>query len=75
MRLLSRRFDVRYSVYSRNMDSWDFAFGVVAGFVIAVGGFLAVGAAIMAMFRWATEFATPQNPSLEDEDEIDHRFY
>jgi hypothetical protein len=29
----------------------------------------------MALFRWATEFVTPQNPSLEDEDEIDYRFY
>jgi hypothetical protein len=57
------------------MDSWNIAFGVVAGLVIAVGGFLAVGAAIVALFRWATEFVTPQNPELEDEDEIDHRFY
>jgi hypothetical protein len=43
--------------------------------VIAVGGFLLVGAAVMALFRWATELVTPQNPALEDEDEIDHRFY
>jgi hypothetical protein len=57
------------------MDSWNVAFGVIAGLVIAVGGFLAVGAAVMALFRWATEFVTPRNPSLEDEDEIDHRFY
>jgi hypothetical protein len=57
------------------MDTWNIAFGIIAGLVIAVGGFLAVGAAVMALFRWATEFVTPQNPSLEDEDEIDYRFY
>jgi hypothetical protein len=57
------------------MDSWNIAFGVVTGLVIAVGGFLAVGAMILALFRWATEFVAPQNPALEDEDEIDHRFY
>jgi hypothetical protein len=57
------------------MDTWNIAFGIIAGLVIAVGGFLAVGAAVMALFRWATEFVTPRNPSLEDEDEIDHRFY
>jgi hypothetical protein len=57
------------------MDMWNIAFGIFAGLVIAVGGFLAVGAAVMALFRWATEFVTPQNPSLDDEDEIDHRFY
>ena len=57
------------------MDPWSISFGVVAGVVIAVGGFLIVGAAVMALFRWATEFVTPEHPSLEDEDEIDHRFY
>jgi hypothetical protein len=57
------------------MESWSVALGVVTGLVIAVGGLLAVGSAVMALFRWATEFVTPQNPSLEDEDEIDHRFY
>lgn len=57
------------------MDSWNIAFGVVAGLVITVGGFLAIGAVVVALFRWATEFVTPQNPELEDEDEIDHRFY
>jgi hypothetical protein len=57
------------------MDSWNIAFGVIAGLVIAVGGFLVVGAAVVALFRWATKFVTPQNPALEDEDEIDHRFY
>jgi len=57
------------------MDMWNIAFGIIAGLVIAVGGFLALGAAVMALFRWATEFVTPQNPSLDDEDEIDHRFY
>jgi hypothetical protein len=57
------------------MDPWSISFGVVAGVVIAVGGFLLVGAAVMALFRWATKLVTPENPSLEDEDEIDHRFY
>jgi nucleoside recognition membrane protein YjiH len=57
------------------MDPWSISFGVVAGVVIAVGGFLLVGAAVMALFRWATELVTPQNSALEDEDEIDHRFY
>jgi hypothetical protein len=57
------------------MEQWSVAFGVIAGIVIAVGGFLLVGAAVWALFRWATEFATPENPSLADEDEIDHRFY
>ena len=57
------------------MDPWSISFGVVVGAVIAVGGFLLVGAAVMALFRWATEFVTPENPSLDDEDEIDHRFY
>ena len=57
------------------MDSWNIAFGVVTGLVIAVGGFLAVGGAVVMLFRWATEFVTPQHPSLDDEDEIDHRFY
>jgi hypothetical protein len=57
------------------MESWSVALGVVTGLVIAVGGLLAVGSAVMALFRWATEFVTPQNPSLEDEDEIDHRLY
>ena len=57
------------------MEQWSVAFGVIAGIVIAVGGFLLVGAVAMALFRWATEFVTPENPTLEDEDEIDHRFY
>ncbi len=57
------------------MDSWNIAFGVITGLVIAVGGFLVVGAAVVMLCRWATEFVTPQNPSLDDEDEIDHRFY
>jgi len=57
------------------MDSWNVAFGVIIGLVIAVGGFLVAGVAGVALFRWATEFVTPQNPSLDDEDEIDHRFY
>ena len=51
------------------------AFGVIIGLVIAVGGFLVVGVAVVALFRWATELVTPQNPSLDDGDEIDHRFY
>ncbi len=51
------------------------AFGVIIGLVIVVGGFLVVGGAVVALFRWATEFVTPQNPSVNDEDEIDHRFY
>jgi hypothetical protein len=57
------------------MNPWNLAFGVVTGLVITVGGFLAVGAMILALFRWATEFVTPQNPALDDEDEIEHRFY
>ena len=57
------------------MEQWSVAFGVIAGIVIAVGGFLLVGAVAMALFRWATEFVTPEHPSLADEDEIDHRFY
>jgi hypothetical protein len=56
------------------MEPWSVTLGVVAGIVIAVGGFLLVGAAVWALFRWATEFATPENPALADEDDIDHRF-
>ena len=56
------------------MNPWNLAFGAVVGIVISVGGFLFVGVAVLALFRWATEFVTPQNPALEDEDEIDHRF-
>jgi len=49
--------------------------GIITGFVIAIGGFLLAGAAVVMVFRWATEFVTPRNPNLDDEDEIDHRFY
>ena len=57
------------------MLTWGAALGIVTGFVIAIGGFLFAGAAVAMVFRWATEFATPRNPDLDDEDEIDHRFY
>lgn len=49
--------------------------GIVAGFIIAIGGFLMVGAIVAALFRWATTSVRPQDPALDDEDEIDHRFY
>ena len=57
------------------MDQWNIAVGVVTGLVVAVGGFAAIGAMICALFRWATEFVRPTLSTLEDGDEIDHRFY
>jgi flagellar motor component MotA len=57
------------------MLTWETALGIVTGFVIAIGGFLLAGSAVAMVFRWATEFVTPRNPTLDDEDEIDHRFY
>lgn len=57
------------------MSLLNVALGVIAGFVIAGGGFLLAGASAWALYRWATEFASPTNPALEDEDEIDHRFH
>ncbi len=75
MFLLSRRLRVGGPAYSRHMQSWGFAFGVVAGLVVAAGGFLLLVLAALALFRRATELARPENPSLADEDEIDHRFY
>ena len=57
------------------MNQWSIVFGVVTGLVVAVGGFAAIVALICALFRWATEFVRPTISTLEDEDEIDHRFY
>lgn len=57
------------------MNQWSIVFGVVTGLVVAVGGFAAIVALMCALFRWATELVRPTISTLEDEDEIDHRFY
>lgn len=50
---------------------WGWALGAS----IALGGFAAVIALIGWLHAWATKHATPRDSFVDDEDEIDHRFY
>jgi hypothetical protein len=49
--------------------------GGLVGLVLAVGGLVAVGWVAMALANWASKDRRPADPRLDDEDEIDHRFY
>jgi heme A synthase len=57
------------------MTSWESIVGGIVGLLIAVGGLVSVGWAALALANWANKDMKPQDPALDDEDEIDHRFY
>lgn len=49
--------------------------GGLIGLVVTVGAMSAILWAALALTQWATKHARPADPRLDDEDEIDHRFY
>lgn len=57
------------------MTSWESIVGGIVGLLIAVGGLVGVGWAALALANWANKDMKPRDPTLDDEDEIDHRFY
>jgi hypothetical protein len=52
----------------------SFIVSVAIGVIVSIGALWIVGAAIFALYDWATEYRTPQ-AFTETDDEIDHRFY
>jgi hypothetical protein len=52
----------------------SFIVGAVVAVVVCAGALWIVGAAVFALYDWATELQTP-TPHIETDDEIDHRFY
>ena len=49
--------------------------GWAIGAVLALGGLAGIVAVLGWLFGWATAYAKPSDPTVDDEDEIDHRFY